>query len=180
MTHYQKPNLNVWKFGWGLWKYPANWPGNIKHIFRCIKWSFQRIVRGYCDFDVWDLDSYYCDLIHNSLLELRDTTHGFPYDLDEKTWSAWLTETADCFYKGNEGNNAFTNPYEEEMSKLHEKWTSEEMPDGCVRLKTNYTPEDEQISQLYFDVEKENAMKRKLSINHGLQRLAARWHDLWD
>ena len=26
----------------------------IKHFFKCVKWSKQRITRGYCDCDVWE------------------------------------------------------------------------------------------------------------------------------
>lgn len=182
MMNYQQPNLNVWKRGWDPWKYPCNWWGNIKHFFRTIKYSWQRVTKGYCDWDTWDLDSYYADLIHNTLLHLRDNTHGYPGDMTEKEWHDWLTETAECFYKGNPANECFTNRYAEEAMKLFDKWTWDKCEDGskCHRLNTHYSKEDEILNRMYLEIENEIALKQEQTIKRGLLRLMDKWFNLWD
>ena len=50
--------LNVFNTQWCPWKYPNNWIRNARLFFRQFKWAYQRMTRGFCDFDTWDLDSY--------------------------------------------------------------------------------------------------------------------------
>ena len=44
----------------------------IKHFFKCVKWSKQRITRGYCDCDVWEMFSFLQTLIPDMLQTLKD------------------------------------------------------------------------------------------------------------
>ena len=93
--------LNIWKNMMFPWRYPPNWIKNIKNFFRCIKWSYQRIVRGYSDYDVWDLDVYYTNIMVNSLRQLAKKHHGIPYefedsiDNDPDDWTIYLNKIAD-------------------------------------------------------------------------------------
>lgn len=48
----------------------------IKHFFKCVKWSKQRITRGYCDCDVWEMFSFLQTLIPDMLQTLKDTRTG--------------------------------------------------------------------------------------------------------
>ena len=50
----------------------------IKHFFKCVKWSKQRITRGYCDCDVWEMFSFLQTLIPDMLQTLKDTRTGSP------------------------------------------------------------------------------------------------------
>lgn len=50
--------------------------GKIKHIKRCLKWSKQRVVRGYCDSDVWNMFGYLQMLILDMLQNLKDNRNG--------------------------------------------------------------------------------------------------------
>ena len=43
----------------------------IKHFFKCVKWSKQRITRGYCDCDVWEMFSFLQTLISDMLQTLK-------------------------------------------------------------------------------------------------------------
>ena len=43
----------------------------IKHFFKCVKWSKQRITRGYCDCDVWEMFSFLQTLIPDMLQTLK-------------------------------------------------------------------------------------------------------------
>ena len=55
----------------------------IKHFFKCVKWSKQRITRGYCDCDVWEMFSFLQTLIPDMLQTLKDTRMGSPGYLGE-------------------------------------------------------------------------------------------------
>lgn len=55
----------------------------IKHFFKCVKWSKQRITRGYCDCDVWEMFSFLQTLIPDMLQTLKDTRTGSPGYLGE-------------------------------------------------------------------------------------------------
>ena len=57
--------------------------GKIKHIKRCLKWSKQRVVRGYCDSDVWNMFGYLQMLILDMLQNLKDNRNGSPGFLGE-------------------------------------------------------------------------------------------------
>lgn len=55
----------------------------IKHIKRCIKWSKQRIVRGYADPDVWNMYGYLQVLMPDMLEYLKNNRCGSPSYLGE-------------------------------------------------------------------------------------------------
>lgn len=69
------------------WRYPSNWLCNIRQLLRLPKYGWQRITRGYCDYDTWNLDSYYSNLISSSIMYLREHTHGYPVEF--QTFEEW-------------------------------------------------------------------------------------------
>lgn len=48
----------------------------LKYLKRCIKWSCQRIVRGYAECDVWNMDGYLQRLVPDMLQDLKDNRNG--------------------------------------------------------------------------------------------------------
>lgn len=56
----------IWKIDFWIW------------IIKSIKWAWQRITKGYCDKDLWDLEDYFLVLFHNTLKEFADNTSSFP------------------------------------------------------------------------------------------------------
>ncbi|MBE5951549.1 MAG: hypothetical protein E7260_08145 [Lachnospiraceae bacterium] len=55
----------------------------LKHFRKCLKWSKQRITRGYCDYDVWEMFSFLQTIIPDMLQTLKDTRMGSPSYLGE-------------------------------------------------------------------------------------------------
>lgn len=55
----------------------------IKHIKRCLRWSKQRIVRGYSDSDMWNMFGYLQILLPDMLQNLKDNRNGSPGFLGE-------------------------------------------------------------------------------------------------
>ena len=50
----------------------------IKHIIKCIKWSKQRIIRGYAECDKWDMCDYLQVLIPTMLQDMKEKHTGSP------------------------------------------------------------------------------------------------------
>ena len=70
------------------------------------KFKKQRSVKGFCDGDVWDMDSYLLTIIPAMLDHLAENAHGYPTEvtengvarkMDEKTWPVFLHELSDRF-----------------------------------------------------------------------------------
>lgn len=175
---------NIWKDGYFPWRYPRNWKNNILRFFRSFKWSYQRIVRGFADCDIWNFDYYLTQLIADGLDQLAETTHTYPGNEtpEGKTFESWqeyLHETAELFRRSNE-DYYYKNPYEDAITKTFDKWTTEKMDDGRYLLKTNYNPKDEELHNKWFENEKEIAAAREADLKEGLKRLSDNFWHLWD
>ena len=75
-----KDLLNVFTYGYVSWRCPLT---NIKQFFRNIKYAYQRITKGYCDQDKWNLNTYLSNLLYLSLTDLSEHHCGFPTSYEE-------------------------------------------------------------------------------------------------
>lgn len=106
--------------------------GTIKHFIRCLKRSKQRIVRGYSDYDAWDIGSYLQQLMPDMLQHLKDYRHGSPGFLGENytnnegilvndtchaEWDKILDHMIFLWRESNESTCSKKNPYEKEHTK---------------------------------------------------------------
>ena len=97
-----KNELNIFTGGYMPW-YPRNWWKNICYFFRTIKWGWQRAIRGYSDYDTWDLDVYYSRMMISSLSQFRKETKGYPgYMNDIEEWYAILDKIIFLLKQANE------------------------------------------------------------------------------
>lgn len=153
-------SLNVFNNCFSPWRYPSNWFRNIKCFGKCLKYCYQRITRGYCNSDVWDLDSTYLDLFHATLKDLANNTHSWPDRLFKtpEEWTQYLHETADCFYRANEWNYYYKNEYEP-------AWRI----DRGKEVKDKYLKRELEIIKL-----------READFEEGMKRLHKIFFDLWD
>lgn len=92
--------LNV--FGYGFW--PARHVfHNTKTFFRNIKYAWQRATKGYCDYDVWDLEDFYTKLFINSLGDYVKDLHSLPLDFEEEeNWIEYINEIRQHFINSEE------------------------------------------------------------------------------
>ena len=112
----------------------------IKHIKKCIRWSKQRIVRGYADIDRWDMCSYLQKLIPDMLEDLRENRLSSPaylgknYTNDEgilvndtchTEWDRILDKMIFLWRESREETCSRKNPYEEEYDKAFAKFHKE-------------------------------------------------------
>ena len=107
-----------------------------KHFKRCVRWSWQRITRGYADCDTWNMFHYIQNLLPEMLQYLRDNRNGSPgylgqnytneegilvNDTCHEEWDKILDEMIFLWHESDEDTCTKKNPYEEEHSKaLHE------------------------------------------------------------
>ncbi len=92
--------LNCFKYGYCSWKNPRNWFHNIKNFFVTLKYARQRAVKGYCDYDLWDLDIFYRNLLIESLKDFKKRQCGYPSNMkSEEEWSDYLNKMIEHFEK---------------------------------------------------------------------------------
>lgn len=109
------------------------------HFIRCIKWSRQRIVYGFAECDVWDMDVFLQRLIPEMLQTLRETHHGAPAYLGEiytnedgiivndschEEWDGILDKMIFLWRESYEETCSRKNPYDEEYYAASEKFYS--------------------------------------------------------
>ena len=126
--------LNV--FSGCFYKSPRFWLRNIKMFFRGIKWSYQRITRGYCDADLWNYFTYHSELIVQSLTSLANNHMGTPIYLKDDTkiendeqWIAYLNEIANHFKTAMECEDFY-----DEMGNLQAYKDASEKEDSELAL----------------------------------------------
>lgn len=126
------------------WLRPAGFVRNISRIPLGIKWSWQRIVRGYADCDTWNFDNYLSEVIVGGLRHLANYAHSYPtvgFDSCE-TWQAWLRDTADMIEEGKDIEWWYE-------SKLPYERTAEEMKRRQQVLNNGLTRLVEQFNSLW-------------------------------
>ena len=109
----------------------------IKYITKCLKWSRQRIVRGYADCDKWEMFNYLQHLIPDMLQDLRENRMGSPGYLGEnytneegilvndtchEEWNKILDHMIFLWREVDEDICMRKNPYDEEYHKAHEEF----------------------------------------------------------
>lgn len=81
-------------------RYFQEWKGSkligvFQQLHRDIKYSHQRVFKGYCDYDLFSIYDWFLEIIRPMLLEFKETRHGSPIQenyishavfLDHKEW----------------------------------------------------------------------------------------------
>lgn len=75
---------------------------NWKKPFRSIKFAFQRMKKGYCDYDTWDIDSYLDKILPGMLRQMARETISAPvrvedgkiHQLTDDEWKSELRQAA--------------------------------------------------------------------------------------
>ena len=105
--------LNVFKFGYhsSSWRHPIE---SIIYFFRNLKYAWQRATRGFSDWDLWNLDSYYSKLIWKSLEGFVNMhKYGTPSEnitIDE--WNEKVRSVAELFRNSIEDESDYKNKFE--------------------------------------------------------------------
>ena len=166
--------LNVFTYSFCPWKYPSNWWKNLRQCARNFKWAWQRATRGYCNFDLWDLDTFYVQLFGDSLIDFQKDLHGAPsefYDEENDSiedWQNYIKEMAVHFLRSREDDDFFQNEYED--AALNGMY----FEDGQLKHQ------DEGLNDKWFAREKEIAESRQQEFDKGWNMMHDVFHHLWD
>jgi len=150
-----KGDLNVWKIP--IYEPWYRVDKKLKTICRKIKWSFQRITKGYCEYDTWDLDTHYCRYFRDTVEYLRKHCHGYPFGHTEESWDLTLKQMSECFNKAQED---VPNIYEDEYFYAN--------------------PRTEELRKKYFDEEDRIHKYHQDNLTEGLRLLVKNFNNLWD
>ena len=159
----------------------------IKHFFKCVKWSKQRITRGYCDCDVWEMFSFLQTLIPDMLQTLKDTRMGSPGYLGENyTNENGILVNDTCHEEWNcilDTFNEFTERFGLLGNKLQTEKELEENRKrgggGTIHFMDEL-PEYKEISDKYREEEKRLEEYRRNCKDEAIDMLKQYFYDLWD
>lgn len=170
---------NIYKAGYLPWK-PINFFYNIKNFFRTRKWARQRIVRGFSDWDTWDLDSFYAKTIAGSLRHLAKHTNSFPsrYN-DYSKWQRAINELADLFDKvgiepasSPEGKAAYA-----KFEAIYDQYR--QAKGDTTSFDSDAPGYDEALTEWRSAVQK-SWEDQQATLREALDKLNEYWFDLWD
>lgn len=165
--------MNVLVRGYLPWKYIPNWPRNIKHFFRSLKYAYQRITKGYCDSDIWSLYPYYSKILSATLRELAKSLNSYPPELTPIEWNDTLIKMAECFESAGTDFLDGTDEYFDAYLNLKESRKSDIFSDED-------TPEEKELLRKSNELAKVNQAKAMEDLKTGLELLCTWWYDLWD
>ena len=182
-------NLNVFKYGYLSPKYPVNWFHNLRQFFRNIRYAFQRAMKGYCDYDLWDVDTFHTNLIIDGLTDFKKDNNGFPgefLDLPDgaEKWDSIIDEIILHFRNYRDVDDICINEYEEpwfnRLQELTEYGTDE--VSGYLFQRVNeddFTEDDDVLRKKYYDRCNEICEWRKNELKQGME-LFTKWYEhLW-
>lgn len=111
----------------------------VREFFAIIRRYFQRGRNGYCHSDVWDIDSWFLNIIPNMLQDLIENTMSYPGTGEADTFEKWqeiLRYMRFCFLEANETTCSRINKYNyiyedldkpfDERSEEWKNWYNEE------------------------------------------------------
>ena len=199
--------MNIWK--WDElkreWKRPWKIP---KFIFNNIKYSWQRITKGYCDKDLWNIDYWFMSIMPDMLQKFKNTRHGSPSVLGEdyvdengilnndtchENWDIILEKMIFLFREMNEETCERKNIYEEEHEKVYREFEKkygilgeglESVNEKLLQRKKVHfpseLPEYKDIEMKYSDYEKELCKYRETCKDEAFQLFSKWFYHLWD
>lgn len=149
----------------------------IKQFFRNIKWAWQRVTKGYADYDTWDLDYWLVRLLPQAIRTLESGLHGHPYDMTEEEWHAYLLEMAAHF---ENYSTEWENPIELPSFSIEELFIKDGQKLHRLSIDEIKNPDYQEKRKLWLEEEKKHAEYIKEELHKGLSMMEARFGDLWD
>ena len=174
----------------------------IKQIGRDIRWSHQRIWKGYCDHDLFSIDYWFMKLMPRMLKDFKETRHGSPVRpdypahavfLDEKEreqdvhseWDSKLERMIFLLGEMDEHSCSLQNPYDDDYFAAIERLRVGpiEHPDGSCSFRYpdfSAYPEFRDLDQNYNAEEQRLAQYRLNCKKEFFELFSTNFHDLWD
>ena len=179
-----KNPLNV--FEWPLrtryyLTHPWKW---FRQLGRNLRWACQRMVRGYADVDVYDMDRYLTRIIPPMLRAMADEAVGSyssrePYDTWEK-WQAWLRQTADTVESLQENWAETKNEYDDAyFDALDMSKTKDEYGNVIIDFPNKNNPEVKELGDKWMARIKELSEQQRQITRDVFAEIAENFYNLW-
>ena len=183
-----KPQSYVWRpFAKDL--YYVAWRkryvfGVFRQLLKDIRFSWQRVWRGYCDFDRYSIYDWFLTIMPGMLSEYKEKRHGSPYmgeGDNEADWNAVLDRMIFLLREADERTCSHANRYEADFEKALEEFDKRpnKPKDNIVHFPDELR-EYKEISRLYLEEEKRIYEYRESSKNELFQLFSKWFYDLWD
>ncbi|MCM1048532.1 MAG: hypothetical protein NC433_08910 [Clostridiales bacterium] len=182
-----------------LWKLP-------KYLKRRLKWSLQRITRGFSEMDIWSMDTYLQTLIPDMLQYLKEHRMGSPSHLSRtdnpndnschEEWDKILNQMIFLWRESYEYSCSRKNPYEEEyhkaweeyMEKYEKKYKKKHVKVKCkdgiyyrnIVPWMSQIPEYQEIYEKHEKAESEIEQYREECKDKALDMMKEYFYCLWD
>jgi len=88
-NNYHDACHNCLQYGYTHSLRPRFWFENIKQFFRNLHFAYQRIKYGYCDWDMWCMDTHILSLLADMLDDLATNSHAYPGIAPFDTYEKW-------------------------------------------------------------------------------------------
>jgi len=175
-------------FSWPLSRkyyltHPWQW---LSQLRKNVKYAWQRATRGYCDTDVWNMDSWMLALLPPMLRELANDPVGAypgiePFETPEK-WHYWLLKMAVRFVELQDDWPETRNEYEDEYLKLaDEARVIEKKEDGTVCCNFIFKDEEyaKELREKWYSRIKELRDAQNAATIAAFSELAEHFYLLW-
>lgn len=169
-------------------------------VFNNLKCCVQRIKNGFCYRDIWNINSWFLNVIPDMLDELKNTAHGFPArfsdnegldtETAERKWRGILSRMAFLFREANKNTCQKKNPYDEEYTVVLDKfinhfgfngkWVKRKDGTRVFIQSLSDIPKYRELDENYHKVEKELCEYRRDCLKKALSMFVKYFNDLWD
>ena len=179
-----KNRLNVFDWPYRTRYYlthPWEWFGQLG---RNLRWAYQRMVRGYADVDVYDMDRYLTRIIPPMLRAMASNKIGAypgwePYDTWEK-WQTWLRQTADTVESLQEDWAETKNEYSDAyFDTLDMSKTKDEHGNVIIDFPNKNNPEVKELGDKWMARVKELSDQQKQITKDVFAEIAENFYSLW-
>lgn len=152
--------------------------GDLPHRIRCM---YQRSRKGYCEDDVYQIDTWFLNTVSDILEDFRNQKHiSIPEKIkteakdlnasEDELWNKKLDEMIFLLKQGLNSDCSEKNEFEEEYRYLYVK------ENGIIKKKENA----KEITDRYFARAKQIDEYKKECVSKGLNMLAEYFRDLND
>jgi hypothetical protein len=149
----------------------------FKYLPKEIKWFCQRGIRGYSDYDTWDMDYWFLNTVVPMLKSLRKNKHGYPGNITQEEWDNILDKMIFYFTEANEETCSKQNKYKDSFSNV--MWKNGKMIDKS-QMNKQEAKYYEEIRHKYFNREKELDLYRNKKLQQGFVLFNNWFWHLWD
>lgn len=137
----------------------------IINLFRDIQCAYQRITKGYCFRDTWEISNWFLEIMPNMLTDLKNNCHGY-FGNSQEEYEAMLDKMIECFKEANQRTCSMKNEYYDTFPHY---WESD-----------NLTKEEKINQKKWFDKENEISKYQQQKLNEGLELFNNHFNELWD